>query len=187
MACITWLWLRTLYEVLHEVQVIKIHFCDCTDEILLSVLKYIQNTPRNHAMNQIKKIQILRNKWANSKTKVQKNSKVYFILEIWNQMTSRGDWEIGALSRRLPDKSGGLAFSLDTWHILLYFICCFLSILAQLKHPHVVSFQESFFDPSEETLFIVQVLVIWYPSYEMVMLVAIIIGWVEFDVKNYTD
>ncbi|CAH3161385.1 unnamed protein product [Porites lobata] len=30
------------------------------------------------------------------------------------------------------------------------------SILAQLKHPHVVSFQESFFDPSEETLFIVQ-------------------------------
>ena len=114
MACITWLWLRTLYEVLHEVQVIKIHFCDCTDEILLSVLKYIQNTPRNHAMNQIKKIQILRNKWANSKTKVQKNSKVYFILEIWNQMTSRGDWEIGALSRRLPDKSGGLAFSLDT-------------------------------------------------------------------------
>ena len=72
-------------------------------------------------------------------------------------------------------------------HILLYFIFCFLSILAQLKHPHVVSFQESFFDPSEETLFIVQVLVIWYTSYEMVMLVAIIIGWVEFDVKNYTD
>ena len=62
-----------------------------------------------------------------------------------------------------------------------------LSILAQLKHPHVVSFQESFFGPSEETLSIVQVLVIWYTSYEMVMLVAIIIGWVEFDVKNYTD
>lgn len=30
------------------------------------------------------------------------------------------------------------------------------SILAHLKHPHVVSLQESFFDPSEEQLFIVQ-------------------------------
>lgn len=30
------------------------------------------------------------------------------------------------------------------------------SILAHLKHPHVVSLQESFFDPSEEKLFIVQ-------------------------------
>ena len=39
---------------MHGVQVIKIHFCDCTDEILLSVLKYIQITPRNHAMNQKK-------------------------------------------------------------------------------------------------------------------------------------
>ena len=29
-------------------------------------------------------------------------------------MTGRGDWEISALSRRLPDKSGGLALSLDT-------------------------------------------------------------------------
>ena len=31
------------------------------------------------------------------------------------------------------------------------------SILAHLKHPHVVSLQESFFDSSEELLFIVQV------------------------------
>lgn len=35
------------------------------------------------------------------------------------------------------------------------FLLC--SILAHLKHPHVVSLQESFFDSSEELLFIVQV------------------------------
>ena len=29
-------------------------------------------------------------------------------------MTGRGDWKIGAFSRRLPDKSAGLALSLDT-------------------------------------------------------------------------
>ena len=34
---------------------------------------------------------------------------------------------------------------------------CIFSILAHLKHPHVVSLQESFFDSSEEQLFIVQV------------------------------
>ena len=49
-----WLWLRALYEVLHEVQVIKIQFYYCTDEILLSVLKYMQKTPRNHTMNKKK-------------------------------------------------------------------------------------------------------------------------------------
>ena len=31
------------------------------------------------------------------------------------------------------------------------------SLLAHLKHPHVVALQESFFDPAEEQLFIVQV------------------------------
>lgn len=31
------------------------------------------------------------------------------------------------------------------------------SILAHLKHPHVVALEESFFDPAEEQLFIVQV------------------------------
>ena len=103
-------------------------------------------------------------------------------------MTGRGDWRLVPYpgDSQINQEGWRFLWILDSYYFY-YFICCFLSILAQLKHPHVVSFQESFFDPSEETLFIVQVLVIWYPSYEMVMLVAIIIVWVEFDGKNYTD
>ena len=57
-----------------------------------------------------------------------------------------------------------------------------------MKHPHVVSLQESFFDPSEEKLFIVQVLVIlamkWFISLVAMLL---LLDEAEFDGKNDTD
>ena len=31
---ITWQWLKTLHEVLHELQTIKMHFYDCNSEII---------------------------------------------------------------------------------------------------------------------------------------------------------
>ena len=38
-------------------------------------------------------------------------------------MTGRRDWEIGALSRRLPDKSGGLALFFGyLTHITLFYL-----------------------------------------------------------------
>ena len=39
---------------------------------------------------------------------------------------------------------------------LLYCQIYLSRILSQLKHPHIVSYHESFFDPEEEYLYIIQ-------------------------------
>ena len=93
-------------------------------------------------------------------------------------VTHTGDQELSNVSRRCLDKIRRVDISL---YLLIF------SILAHLKHPHVVSLQESFFDPSEEKLFIVQVLVILAMKWLCLVAMLLLLDGAEFDVKNNTD
>jgi len=48
----------------------------------------------------------------------------------------------------------------DRWCMMFMFVVDVCRILSSLKHPHIVTFHESFFDADERVLCIIQVLTI---------------------------
>ena len=86
-------WLRTLHDVMHEVHTIKIHDHQFAAGIIFVVwLNKCKNAPETVLW--VRKIHILRTKWATSQTKAQKRSKDDFIREIW--------WPIRETRRSAP-------------------------------------------------------------------------------------
>ena len=71
-----WKWLKTLYEVLHEIHTIKL--CDHRFDakiIIVSDQILVKMPQKPLTVLRIRKIQIFRKKWRNSQTKAQKRSK----------------------------------------------------------------------------------------------------------------
>ena len=104
-------WLRTLYEVLHEVRALKICSHNYNDEIIfvqLSVSKYVQMSRK--PCKELKKIGILRKKWAKFQIKVQKSSKDHFMREVWGPI-----WE----SRRSVLYLGDSRIIWESWYICI--------------------------------------------------------------------
>ena len=92
-------WLRALYEVLQEVRTIKIrNHCFVTRNILWQWLNTCKNAPETILRRT--KIQVLSLKWTKSQTKAQK---------MGDMVTCKGEREVSAVSRRLPDNLGEFA------------------------------------------------------------------------------
>ena len=86
-------WFRTLYELLHEVHTIKICIHHCNDEIAF-VLNTCENAPEKKSGLKSKvKPEILTNRFIPG-----------------DLVTRMGEWEMGAVSRRLLDNPGELAY-----------------------------------------------------------------------------
>ena len=83
-----WEWLRTLYEVLHDVHTIKIH-----DHCFNAEIIYTSKNAPEPVLRKTK-IHILRKKRGTYQTKAQKRSKDHFIQEIW--------WPIQESGRSVP-------------------------------------------------------------------------------------
>ena len=93
------------YEVLHEVDTIKIRFHHCNDEIIFVSDKLHAKCPRNLTMK--KQNSNFEKKRAKFQTKAQKNSKVHFFRG--DLVAGTGEREISAVARRIPDNPGEVA------------------------------------------------------------------------------
>ena len=71
-----WEWLKTLYEVLHEIHTIKLRDHRFDAKIIIVSDQILVKMPQKPlTVLRIRKIQILRKKWRKSQTKARKRSK----------------------------------------------------------------------------------------------------------------
>ena len=101
----TWVWLRTLHEVLLEVHTIKIRFHHCNDKIIFA--SYLIQPKVSQKLYNEKRSNFEKKKGLNFKLKTEKLKRPFYLGDLVSQT---GEREISAVSGRLLDSQGELAY-----------------------------------------------------------------------------